>query len=115
MSNALPWLVVIHLALLLICALYAALLQRVYRAYHPDRTWMTVVGGEGLVGIALAGVCATGALPWEAAAYFITLQGAAGIPIILWQLAQAERRRDIRARLERDESHAAQARRPRDA
>lgn len=110
----LPWLLAIHLSLFLVCAGYAALLQRVYRLYHPDRTWVTVVGGEVLVGCGVGALWLVGALPWDAMAYFITLQGAAGLPIIVWQLGQAEERRRNRARLER-ESHAAQTRRAHDA
>ena len=107
----LPWIIAIHLALLLACVGYAAILQHVYRWYHPDRTWITVVGGEALIGVALGGLCVAGVLPWTMLAYFITLQGAGGLPIIIWQLAQAEQRRKRRDALKDEDRHAAQARR----
>jgi len=107
-----PWILTVHLALFLACVGYAAALQRVYRWYHPDRTWITVVIGETLVGLALGALCAAGVLPWSAAAYFITLQGAAGLPIIFWQLAEAQARRARRDALKAEErEHATQARR----
>jgi hypothetical protein len=109
-----PWLIAIHLTLLLTCIGYAALLQRIYRHYHPDRTYITVVVGEMLVGLAFGGAWLVGAVSLEAVALFGTLQMAAGIPIVAWQLDQAARRRKIRSGLERD-SHAAQARGARDA
>lgn len=109
-----PWLIAIHLTLLLACIGYAALLQRIYRHYHPDRTYVTVVVGELLVGLAVGATWLIGAIPFDAVILFGTLQTAAGTPIVIWQLDQAARRRQIRSDLER-ESHAAQARRPRDA
>lgn len=93
-------LIAIHAALLLACAGYAAFLGQahIYKAYHPHHTIWTVVGGEILVGVAFGIACIVGAAwiqaaPLIAACLFITLQGAAAIPIWRWQRQQAEEER----------------------
>jgi drug/metabolite transporter (DMT)-like permease len=74
-------------------AVYAAALQKLHHRYSPDFTWLTVVGGNGLIGAALAVFCALGRIPWAALWLLIALNVATGIPIITWQMGQAQARK----------------------
>jgi uncharacterized membrane protein len=94
------WSIVIHLLLFFAAWGYAAFLnrKRVYEWYHPDRTYLAVIGGVFLVGIALTAEAWILALPWWIVLLYFTLMTAAGIPIYLWQREQArERRKAIEA------------------
>lgn len=84
-----------HLALTIACWGYARFLNRrkVYEWYHPDRTWVTVVGGDALIGCALAALCWLGVFPWLLLLLYATLHIAAGIPIIIWQFQRETQRR----------------------
>jgi 4-amino-4-deoxy-L-arabinose transferase-like glycosyltransferase len=72
--------------------LYALLLNAIHDKYAPDRIWVTVVGGNALIGglfalwlwldPVLAGM--TFAPFWR----LLALNVAAGIPIIAWQIGQ---------------------------
>jgi hypothetical protein len=108
--------VVIHAALMLAAWLYAGFLAQphIYKAYHPHNTYWTVIGGELLVGVAFGLQCIVAdawirTAPLVVAALFITLQGAAAIPIIRWQRKQAEeekeRERAAEARLAAEERY----------
>lgn len=96
------WSIVIHLVLFGVALGYAKFLNKkeVYEWYHPDRTWMTVVGGDLLIGIALAAECYIGTLPWMALLLYGTLHVAAGLPIIHWQRRQADERRTTAAAID---------------
>jgi hypothetical protein len=99
-----PWSIVIHLGLFLVSAAYAAFLQRIYKLYHPDHTWVTVVGGVVLVGGAFALECYVWSIPPIAVLLFATLFAASGIPIIRWQRQQQAERERVRADLERGDA-----------
>lgn len=90
----LGWIILIHVTLCAACIAYAMFLNQkhVYEWYTPNRTWVTVVIGDALIGIALAMVCAVGVLPWLALLFYGTLHIAAGAPIIIWQLQRADAR-----------------------
>lgn len=93
------WLILIHVALAAICTLYALFLNQrhIYEWYNPDRTWMTVIGGDVLIGLALLAIVYLGALPAAALLYWTSLHVVAGIPIIVWQHIRARKRaRQIR-------------------
>ena len=88
------WIGIVHFVLFLICVGYALFLNQrsVYEWYTPNRTWVTVVGGDTLIGLALAMLCAIDVLPWLALLLYGTLHIAAGTPIIVWQLRRANKR-----------------------
>lgn len=90
----LGWIILIHVMLCAACVVYAMFLNQrhVYEWYNPNRTWITVVIGDTLIGIALAMVCAIGALPWLVLLFYSTLHIAAGLPIIIWQFQRADAR-----------------------
>lgn len=96
--DILNWLIGIHIALFLACWGYAELLDRIHEIYTPDYVWLTVVGGVGLILLALAAVCAIGLLPWQSLLIATTLSSTSGIPIIRWQRRQAKQRAAERAR-----------------
>lgn len=78
------------LALTCSSALYALLLDRIKERYVPNWTWLTVVCGNSLIGLALWAIEA-----WsEPLTLLLVLAAnvAAGSPIIAWQLWQMERR-----------------------
>lgn len=87
-------LISIHIALLAASTLYAAFLNQrhVYEWYNPDRTWLTVIGGDVLIGLALLGVVWVGALPTAVIPYWISLHIVAGVPIIVWQRMRTRKR-----------------------
>lgn len=88
------WLILVHVGLAAAAALYAAFLNQrhVYEWYNPDRTWLTVIGGDVLIGLALAALVALEALPADVLLYWLTLHLCAGTPIIFWQLRRAKKR-----------------------
>lgn len=92
--------IAVHIALLLACYAYAAFLAQphIYRAYHPNNTIYTVIGGEILIGVAFGMECIIAAAwmrtePLIGAVLFITLHGAAVVPIWRWQRRQAAEER----------------------
>lgn len=83
------WTIVgVYAVLLLACTLYAMMLQRIHDWYTPDYIWVTVVGGNLLIGLALLALCWGGVLPYAAFWHLVGLNIAGGIPIIVWQLWQ---------------------------
>lgn len=74
-------------------ALYAALLQHLHHRYSPDYTWLTVVGGNALIGATMALFCWLGRIPWQAFWLLVAINVVMGIPIITWQMGQAVARR----------------------
>lgn len=91
----------ILLATALISALYAWFLNRIHHRYAPDHIWITVVGGNALIGGMLALWLWLDPLPAAPLAAFwrlLALNIAAGIPIIAWQIGQANARRLTRRR-----------------
>lgn len=98
------WLILIHFALAAVCTGYAVFLnqRRVQEWYQPDRTWVTVIGGDVLIWGALLALVALGALPVVTLAYWITLHLAAGTPIIIWQRLRAKKRADALHKLDQE-------------
>jgi hypothetical protein len=86
---------IVFAALFLVCTVYAAVLDRHPQWYIPDRTWATVVVGNGLIVAAL----------WALALWGVALQighvllanAVAGTPILVWQFIQGARRNGERA------------------
>jgi hypothetical protein len=84
----------IYVATTVATSAYAAYLETLHKSYDPDWTWLTVVGGNAILGIAFLGVCHA-APPPTSTGYFWHLVGlncAGGAPIIVWQLWQREQR-----------------------
>jgi hypothetical protein len=80
--------ILIHIILCLWCALFAFVLSRraVYDWYHPDWTWFIVLLGVGFIGLAQKAIIDSGT-PLTFLLIFTT-DLAAGIPIIVWQVAE---------------------------
>lgn len=89
---------IIYIGLFFGCLIYAVLLQFLHDIYTPDWTWITVVGGNILIGMALLALCHVGTLPRAAFWHLLGLNSIAGIPIIAWQLWQMDQRRRMRRR-----------------
>ena len=85
---------VIAIVLIAASALYAWLLNKraVREWYTPDRTWITVVVGAGLILAALGALALAGELAWRAWLLDLGYTCAAGAPIIVWQCALAYKR-----------------------
>lgn len=79
----------------LLSALYARFLnqKRVHDWYTPDRTYITVVGGNGIILLGFAAVVGWAGLPWWVWWVAFGLNVAAGGPIILWQRIRTAKRR----------------------
>jgi hypothetical protein len=88
----------IYFILFIVCTLYAVFLQRIHDLYTPDHIWLTVVGGNVLIGMALLALCLFGILPLAAFWHLLALNVVAGIPIIVWQFWQAGQRNGARHR-----------------
>ena len=95
----------VGIGLLVVASLYAAVLniRAVREWYTPDRTWITVVIGDGLILGALLCLVPFGILAlwqwWIACVYTV----AAGVPIIIWQHIRAMQRKHRAAQaLERE-------------
>lgn len=95
----------IAFGLAIVASAYAAFLniKRVREWYTPDRTYATVMVGNGLILAALLALVPFGALSlwqwWIAFVYNL----AAGVPIIIWQrLRKIERQRRAAQALERE-------------
>ena len=97
--------VAIAIGLVIVASAYAAILniKAVRDWYTPDRTWLTVVIGDGLILGALLCLVPYGALSlwqwWIAFVYTLS----AGVPIIIWQkLRKIQRQRRAAKALERE-------------
>ncbi len=76
---------------------YALFLQSIHETYAPDFIWVTVVVGNGLVGLCFVGLLVTlGVFSWAVVVCFVVANVVCGLPIIGWQLVQAKRRRNER-------------------
>ena len=86
------------LGLFLVCSIYAIWLESLKKAYEPNWTWATVVGGVGFITLALGGLelCGVRLTFWRV--FLADCCGA--IPIIGWQLWQWSER------LKRKNGHA---------
>jgi len=71
---------------------YAIVLHHIHDRYTPDWIWLTVVGGNLLILMALLALCLTSVLPLAAFFHGAGLNVAAGVPIIIWQLWQQGQR-----------------------
>ena len=97
--------VAIAIGLVTMSSLYAFVLnkRRVREWYTPDRTWVTVVIGDGLIIAALGFTALTGDISWRAWWIVFTYTGIAGAPIIIWQQIRAyQRQRRAAQALERE-------------
>lgn len=97
--------VAIAIGLTLVSSLYAYVLNKrqVREWYTPDRTWITVVIGDGLIIIALGVAVLTDQIAWGAWWIVFGYTCAAGAPIIIWQLYRRWKRRQRAAQvLERE-------------
>jgi hypothetical protein len=95
----------IALGLALVSALYAALLNRkgIREWYTPDRTWVTVVIGDGLIIGALLCLVPFGVLALWQWGIVLGYTCVAGAPIIIWQRIRAKtRQRRAAQALERE-------------
>jgi hypothetical protein len=84
-------------------ALYAWYLQTLDKAYEPNWTWVTVVGGNAIIGMAFLAICLL-APPLARVSYFyhlLALNCTAGVPVIIWQ--EGQRRKRIREEAARTE------------
>ena len=95
----------IALLLAVVSSAYAAILniRQVREWYTPDRTWITVAIGDGLILAALGAAVFVDALSlwqwWIAFVYTL----AAGVPIIIWQkIRTIKRQRRAAKALERE-------------
>lgn len=96
MQEQIAWVAFIHTLLFIAALGYAKFLNQkhIYEWYNPDRVWMTVVGGDALIGLALGGMVLIGVIPAIVLVLYFSLHIAAGIPIIAWQRGRAARRRE---------------------
>lgn len=82
--------VVVVAVLCAVCIGYAIVLDKHPSWYLPDRTWITVMVGNGLIGLALWALELWG-IPLSIG-HYVLANVAAGMPIIVWQLVQVARR-----------------------
>ena len=84
----------IYVAVTVVASLYAAVLniKRVHDWHTPDRTWVTVVIGNGIILGGLLAACYAGIVAWYVWWIAFYLNCAAGGPIIVWQLIRAAKR-----------------------
>jgi hypothetical protein len=94
--------IVVLLLLAAISTVYSLILQQpaVYTWYAHDRTWVTVVIGNAMIGFALLGWLWFEGMPLTAFWMLLGCNVAAGIPIIVWQVHEAHVRRKERRRVE---------------
>ena len=97
--------VAIAIGLVVVTSIYAAILniKRVRDWYTPDRTYVTVMIGDGLILGALFLLIPVGTITlwqwWIAFVYTLS----AGVPIIIWQkLRKIQRQRRAAKALERE-------------
>lgn len=98
-------LVAIGVGLAIVTSIYAAILnvKGVREWYTPDRTWITVVIGDGLILGALRVAVWAGEMSNAAWLLALTYTCVAGAPIIIWQQIRKFRRRQRAAKtLERE-------------
>lgn len=69
---------------------YAAILDRIHDLYTPDHVWVTVVVGNlGVLGAyAILNTAGFAGWPW-----LLACNVAAGVPVVIWQAIQAQRRK----------------------
>jgi hypothetical protein len=94
MTDQLTWIAFTHAALFVASACYAAFLnqKKVHEWYSPNHVWLTVVGGDTLIGLALGALYLIGAVPLAALIFYASLHIAAGLPVISWQRRRAAKR-----------------------
>ncbi len=97
--------VAIAIGLVIVSTLYAVVLniRTVREWYTPDRTWITVVIGDGLILAALLCLVPFGILAIAQWWIILIYTFAAGVPIIIWQQIRAMQRKHRAAQaLERE-------------
>lgn len=94
----------IAIGLVIVASAYAAILniRSVREWYTPDRTWVTVVIGDGLIIGALGVLALLNEVTWRFWWIAFGYTCAAGAPIIIWQqIRKFQRRRRAAEALER--------------
>lgn len=94
MTDIYAWIAFIHAVLFIAGIGYAKFLnqKKVHEWYSPDRVWVTVVGGDVLIGLAFGALWLMGIIALLIPALYISLHIAAGLPIISWQQQRAKKR-----------------------
>lgn len=94
MTDPYAWVALVHAVLFIAAIGYAKLLNHrpIHEWYSPDYVWLTVVGGDFLIGLAFGVLYLLDVVPLIAPTLYVSLHVAAGLPIISWQLARANRR-----------------------
>jgi uncharacterized membrane protein len=87
---------VVYALLFAATIIYAVALERLHDVYTPDWTWITVVIGNSLIGLALLALCWIGEVSWGAFWHILGLNACAGSVIIAWQAWQAVQRANER-------------------
>jgi hypothetical protein len=84
----------VHALLFLAAIGYAKFLNQphVHAWYSPDYVWMTVVGGDMLIGLAFGALYWIGVVTLLVPALYISLHISAGLPIVAWQHQRADKR-----------------------
>lgn len=91
------------------------LFHTIHHVYAPDWIWLTVVGGNALIGGMFALWLGLDPLPAATYAAFwrlLALNVAAGVPIIAWQIGQANARPKLRQRRQEAQRGPDDPRRP---
>lgn len=94
MTDQLAKIAFIHALLFVVSAGYAAFLnqKKIHEWYSPNYVWLTVVGGDALIGLALLALYLIDAVPLDALIFYMSLHIAAGLPVISWQRRRAAKR-----------------------
>lgn len=103
MTDLYAWIALIHLVLFCAAMAYAKFLnqRKVHEWYSPDRVWLTVVGGDVLIGLAFGALWLLDVFSLSVPALYISLHVAAGLPIISWQQHRAETRARVLEAIEK--------------
>ncbi len=88
--------IVVLLVSAVLSGAYSAILQRLHDIYAPDHIWVTVVIGNILIGGSFAALAAFDLVPWAAVGWLVGVNVAYGLPVIVWQVWQADQRRKQR-------------------
>lgn len=103
MPDLYVWIALIHLLLFCVAMGYAKFLnqKKVHEWYSPDRVWLTVVGGDVLIGLAFGALYLLDVFSLIVPTLYISLHLAAGLPIISWQQHRAETRARVVEQIEK--------------
>jgi hypothetical protein len=85
----------VYIGAVAVGAVYSAILHRLHRWYSPNYIWLTVVGGNILIAGVLWILAKRGRFEEAALRHFVSANIALGTPVIIWQLLQHYRRRQV--------------------